>query len=472
LTERLLIISPQAGLGNRLRAMAAAMVLARQTGRRCLHWWVPTLANDPRPNVKALQQIGFDALFEPCAALPPARPEDMRALSACFSEWVPGDGWHVVQCNAQRDWLLLPQNPAGGMPLADLVARSDAPAILLETSIAERLSPGLGGAVSEAAWNALMSEAYAELRPRAEFRALAGGVPAAAVAMTVRRGDLLMYNPESNQPMGDLRAWAVALSRRGPVAVFSDEAEAAAEVAAAITAAGGRCIDYQALRRPGLPDHLRAFVDFLYIARCPVITGTPGSSFAFEAARFGNRTYVDNLDPGFVTEPPAGAGQAVLPRLAGHSAADIFHQHFEALRQQPVRLLQIGGDAPRDALLRMWRDYFARGDIRVFEGLPEDATALARLADDTGGRGFDIIVDDGQGRSADVAATSFTAMFPLVAEDGWYVTGGGGAAFFKDLVDGLNAPAGAAPGRGLHVAALHVHPGMIFVRKGRGGAQG
>ena len=31
--ERMLIISPQAGLGNRLRAIAAAMVLARQTGR-------------------------------------------------------------------------------------------------------------------------------------------------------------------------------------------------------------------------------------------------------------------------------------------------------------------------------------------------------------------------------------------------------------------------------------------------------
>ena len=77
--ERMLIISPQAGLGNRLRAIAAAMVLARQTGRRCLHCWTPCEPNDPRPNVNALQQIGFGSLFEPCADLPLATADDGAA---------------------------------------------------------------------------------------------------------------------------------------------------------------------------------------------------------------------------------------------------------------------------------------------------------------------------------------------------------------------------------------------------------
>ena len=108
-----------------------------------------------------------------------------------------------------------------------------------------------------------MAEAYARLRPRPEFRALAASVPAAEVAITVRRGDLLQYSPESNQAMESLRDWAIQVGRRGKVAVFSDEAEAAAEVAAAITAAGGRCVDYGGLHRLGLPDHLRAFVDFI-----------------------------------------------------------------------------------------------------------------------------------------------------------------------------------------------------------------
>ncbi len=519
MTERTLIISPQAGLENRLRAIAAAMVLARQTGRRCLHWWTPTLANDPRPNVNALQQIGLAALFEPCTALPLATPDDMRAVSACFSEWVPGDGWYVVQSNAQRDWLLLPKNPAGGLPLAELIARSDAPVILLETSIAERLGPKLGGALSDAAWNAMMSQAYAQLRPRPEFRALAEAVPTAAVAMTVRRGDLLQYSPESNQAMGDLRGWAAALSCRGPVAVFSDEAEAAAEVAAAITAAGGQCVDYRGLRKAGLPDHLRAFVDFLYIARCPVITGTPGSSFAFEAARFGKRAFVNNLDRSFVMEQ-AGAEQDDLSRLAthygsdknsGHSYTALYHQHFQALRDHQVRLLEIGIGGYEDPLgggasLRMWRDYFARGEIfgldyyakhineeriRVFQGSQADPRVLAGLVDATGGEGFNIIIDDGSHRSEHVTAT-FMMLFQFVKEGGWYVIEDTQTSYwakygtsetagsrrlsmmelFKNLVDGLNWREIHAPGYDptyfdLNIVGLHFYHNIIFVQKGR-----
>lgn len=516
----MLIISPQAGLGNRLRAIAAAMVLARQTGRRCLHCWTPADATDPRPNVNALQRIGLEELFEPSAALPLASPHDMRAVSACFSEWVPGNGWYAVQSSAQRSWLLLPQNKTGGMPLADLVAASDAPVILLETSIAERLSPGLGGAASEPAWNALMAEAYAQLQPRREFRTLAEAAPAATLAITLRRGDLLQYNPESNQAMGDLRGWAASLSRRGPVAVFSDKAEAAAEVAAAVVAAGGQCIDYGALRKPGLPDHLRAFVDFLYIARCPVITGTPGSSFAFEAARFGNRRFVNNLDRSFLMEQAPDLAQDELSRLAllygsdknaGHSYTALYNRHFTALRGQPVTLLEIGIGGYEDpevggASLRMWRDYFAKGQIfgldyhpknideeriRVFQGSQADPRVLARLVEAAGPEGFDIIIDDGSHRSEHVTA-SFMMLFQFVKEGGWYVvedtqtsywakfgtldTEGARRLsmmeFFKNLVDGLNWREINAPGyrpnyTDMNVAELHFYHNIIFVRKGR-----
>lgn len=519
--ERMLIISPQAGLGNRLRAIAAAMVLARQTGRRCLHAWVPREPNDPRPNVSALQAIGFEALFEPCAALPAATDAEMGAITECFSEWVPGDGWYGVQSAAQRQWQLLPQNEACRMPLAELVAKSDAPVILLETSIDERLGAELGGAPSDDAWNRLVSEAYARLRPRPEFRALAACVPAAGVAMTVRRGDLLQYSPESNQAMASLRDWAVQVARRGRVAVFSDEAAAAAEIEAAIAAAGGDGAELGGLHRLGLPDHLRAFVDFLYIARGPVITGTPGSSFAFEAARFGNRRYVNNLDAGFVEEPSAAAPDeddlsrfALLhgtDKNAGHSYTRHYHRHFAPLRGEAIRLLEIGigGYADPDAggaSLRMWRDYFASGEIfgldyhaknvreervRVFQGSQADPRVLAQLLDATGGEGFDVVIDDGSHRSEHVTAT-FMMLFQFVRAGGWYViedtqtaywpsfgtqdTAGSRRLsmmeFFKNLADGLNWREIHAPGYqptylDLNVESLHFYHNLVFVRKGR-----
>ena len=519
--ERMLIISPQAGLGNRLRAIAAAMVLARQTRRRCLHAWAPMEPNDPRPNVSALQAIGLEDLFEPSAELPLATADEMGAASACFSEWVPGDGWYVVQSSAQRQWQLQPQNPACRMPLADLVAKCDAPVILLETSLDERLSAELGGAESDAEWNRLMSEAYAQLRPRPEFRALAASVPSAEVAMTVRRGDLLQYSPESNQAMESLRDWATQVARRGEVAVFSDEADAAADVAATITSAGGRCVDLGGLRRLGLPDHLKAFVDFLYISRCRVITGTPGSSFGFEAARFGNRRYVNNLDQGFLLEQPAAEpAQDELSRLAllhgtdkndGHSYTQHYHQHFAPLRGKAIRLLEIGIGGYEDpkaggGSLRMWRDYFAGSEIfgldyfakniseeriRVFQGSQSDPRVLGRLVEATGGHGFDIVIDDGSHRSDHVTAT-FMMLFQFVREGGWYViedtqtsywpqygtqdTAGSQRRsmmeFFKNLVDGLNwrevhAP-GYQPGQfDFTIASLHFYHNIIFVRKGR-----
>lgn len=519
MSERLLIISPQAGLGNRLRAVAAAMVLARQTGRRCLHCWSPGEANDPRPNVNALQRTGFEDLFEPCPALPAATPDDMRAISACFSEWVPGDGWHGVQSSAQRLWLLLPRNASGGVPLADMVASCDAPAVLLETSMAERLSPEHGGAASEAAWNSMMSEAYALLRPRAAFRSLAEAVPAAAVALTVRRGDLLQYSPESNQALDALCHWGAALHGRGPIAVFSDEAEAAGRVAAAITAAGGRTVDYDGLRQPGMPDHLRAFVDFLYISRCPVITGTPGSSFAFEAARFGKQHFVCNLDGGFVMDQMAGE-QDELSRLAllhgsdknaGHSYTALYHSHFAPLRGEPLKLLEIGIGGYEDpdaggASLRMWRDYFPQGEIfgldyhpkhiseeriRVFQGSQADPRVVARLIEAAGDGGFDIIIDDGSHRSEHVT-TTFMMLFPFLKTGGWYVVEDTQTAnwakfgalettgsrrlsmmeFFKNLVDGLNWREVHAPGYepsycDLNIAGLHFYHNLVFVRKGR-----
>lgn len=81
-----LIVSPQADLGNRLRAISAALVLADKTDRKCLHCWRPGPQYDSREHVRELQSLGFEDLFEPTSVVPLASHEDFERIDECYSE--------------------------------------------------------------------------------------------------------------------------------------------------------------------------------------------------------------------------------------------------------------------------------------------------------------------------------------------------------------------------------------------------
>ena len=323
---RYLVISPQAGLGNRLRALSSAIVLARQTGRRLLHAWTPpptsvstrrTLERggslllgepqsgeerdeslllerakskapvsptplDSRANVRALQMLRLEDLLT-SDALRPAT--DITAIDVCFSEWLPDDGWYDVQSSAQRRWFVQP-TPTRDDPSA-LVAASEAPVVLVETSLAFRLEASDGG-LDEVAWEHERTRAYATLEPSTRFARLLADTPTCSVGVSIRRGDLLRYFPSAAQDEGALTRWMIDLAHRYPVALFSDDSSFRLRIVATARSHGGQIVD------PFPPD-LRArlapwelgFLEFLYLSRCPVVTGTPHSSFAREAALFG-----------------------------------------------------------------------------------------------------------------------------------------------------------------------------------------
>lgn len=182
----------------------------------------------------------------------------------------------------------------------------------------------------------------------------------------------------------------------------------------------------------------------------------------------------------------AGGGTESLEELAVRSGSDKwghhhwyarhYDRHFRTLRDQPVRVLEIGvgGYADPDsggASLRMWARYFRRGlvyglDVHDKRGLCSprvltlrgdqgDPDLLAAIGREHGP--FDIVIDDGSHRSEHVIA-SFQALFPYLREEGLYVVedlqtsywpsyGGDpdnristktAVGYFKDLVDGLN----------------------------------
>lgn len=111
-----------------------------------------------------------------------------------------------------------------------------------------------------------------------------------------------------------------------------------------------------------------------------------------------------------------------------HNYADVYEAYLEPLRERPIRLLEIGlgvsgervharivhGRNSGGASLKMWRDYFPRGEIygidinecryldcdrvSTFVADQGDLDDLRSFTEATGGIDFDVIVDDGSHR--------------------------------------------------------------------------
>ncbi|MER5704796.1 class I SAM-dependent methyltransferase [Micromonospora sp. NPDC002296] len=153
-----------------------------------------------------------------------------------------------------------------------------------------------------------------------------------------------------------------------------------------------------------------------------------------------------------------------------------YTRHFGPLRHQPLVVLELGiggfgNPASGGGSLRMWKRFFPRAvfyGVDIFDKTPireqrvhtvqgdlSDEGFLRSLGTDLGP--FDIVIDDGSHRNADVI-TAFRALFPHVRAGGLYVVedlqtsywpGYGGSSerlddrttsmgFLKSLLDGLH----------------------------------
>jgi hypothetical protein len=278
---RVLVISPQAGMGNRLQAMASALVLGKLLDRRVYHSWVPEV--DERlshlSNVKDMQRLRFEDLFEKGKI-----PRWTGKTDVCFSEWLPGQFWFSQQSSSYHRLMGGTGEIRQIYQDAGELASCSADVILLETSHVITLS------TRQAEWSKLMSQVYhTHFQPIQKYLGFIG--EKRDIGVSIRRGELYRQYPEARQDLEEVESWLRKKGEQTTLHIFSDEVAVQDRFR---TLFGLNTV----MPMESLKDWERGYVQFLTLAlQCNHIYGTPKSSFAIQASIFGDVPYVELLEP-------------------------------------------------------------------------------------------------------------------------------------------------------------------------------
>ncbi len=118
----------------------------------------------------------------------------------------------------------------------------------------------------------------------------------------------------------------------------------------------------------------------------------------------------------------------------GHNYTRAYAQHFHALRNEPLKFLEIGIQSGYS--VKLWEEYFPKAELHFIDIARDrikyhsqrseyhfvDQTnniGLQTLMESLGGQ-FDIIIDDG-GHTMDQQMISFESLFPYVKSGGMYI---------------------------------------------------
>lgn len=285
-----IIVSPQAGFANRLRVVNSAILAAQICSRRLYHYWIPTEPNHTQSHVNWIKQSSINDFFYCNQSIQLAQAT--LAPDLILSEWKTGDYWFTMQSHAQEDFGVLAGTRAHNY--LNKLINSDAKTILIETSrrFWPRDNPGLSFSIPKHDEAMRIHNAYTQLQPRAFYLDLVEKYDQIEVGIAVRRGDLLKYSAKARQSIEDIYKFVKELtSMQKRIMIFSDDEK----LVDYLTSMPGIKQEYPNLRniiKRLLPPQ-KAMVTFLFLAlKCQTIYGTPTSSFAQEAALYGNQKYL------------------------------------------------------------------------------------------------------------------------------------------------------------------------------------
>jgi hypothetical protein len=277
-----LIISPQAGMCNRFRALCSAVLYGQLTGRRVYHNWVPQkVCSNQAQHIRGVSLVSVDYFFE--TNIPFISVDEETPIDEVFSEWQMGDYWYdeqssaITRCNRHDSVLVERTN-------ADRILNCNSPTILIETSLSLRPS-----FLSQKEYKQQLHEIYqTTFRPREKYIRKAEMFKSNYVGVHIRRSDHLKYFPDSNV---SLKSWVEYIVRMTSsqelIYIASDDEYFRTRVGDKVP---NHCVWIE--DHSDLSGVEKAFVEFLILSKAERIYGTVGSSFSEEAGLFGGKTVI------------------------------------------------------------------------------------------------------------------------------------------------------------------------------------
>jgi hypothetical protein len=155
--------------------------------------------------------------------------------------------------------------------------------------------------------------------------------------------------------------------------------------------------------------------------------------------------------------------------LSGKGYTDTYAQFFDALRDQPIRLLEIGID--RGASIPVWEEFFPHGVLAAIDieerctqyqtpqttvhiGSQTDPDFLRRVNAASGP--FDVVIDDG-GHMMDQHELSITTLWPLLPAGALYVIEDLHTAYMPEFGGGYRAEASTVEKLKRVIDGMHHH---------------
>ncbi len=275
LNEKILIISPQAGYGNRTRAICSAMVLGKYLNRKVYHAWIKGDNNYSHvQNVRDMQNISFENIFKP--GFIEKIPFDIN-IDLCLSEWLPGEFWYSQQSSAYRRFgnncrIERLHNDNG-----DQLLERNENVILLETAHMVKLSQ------YSDIWEKEMSEMYHKyFHFLDKFTNRFDKTVDVGISIRIAQSHVNLF-PDAYVDKNELIEWVKKIKNKNKsILIFSDVHEFRDEIRTAT-----ECFDD--INREGLENWENGIVEFCVLSKkCKKIYGSKTSNFPLEASKYGN----------------------------------------------------------------------------------------------------------------------------------------------------------------------------------------
>ena len=296
ISSRYLIISPQAGFGNRIRALCAGILLAKQINRIPVHAWIPDSIESQYTHLNDIKKRTLGDYFVQNNKLPMI--SENTKIDLVLSEWAPGDYWYQFQNSAQKRWpgnkFIKVQENLNFLSNPKYMNLDN---IMLETTLIVKLNPKLGDSENQKKFQEDLSRVYMEyFEVPNKYSKVIEALSDIDLGISIRRGDHWKYFPEANQDPEVIMQWIIKLvqhHKAKKIAIFSEDHKFRDQFKSDLS----EKINIEYIEIPsGFESWETGYLEFLALSsKCQRIYGTPMSSFAEEAGLFRGKFHYQKI---------------------------------------------------------------------------------------------------------------------------------------------------------------------------------